>query len=245
MTASVRYIEGIVNLMDRLLVQELGKIREAAKLISRAIAAGRTLHAFGTGHSHILAEELFYRAGGLASVNPILEEGLMLHRSALLSTQLERLEGLAAILLKQQPIQAGDVIIIASNSGRNSVTIEMALEAKALGLSVIAITSMNHTLSSNSRHGSGKKLYEIADITIDNHGCVGDASVDIANLLVKVAPTSTVIGAAIVNAIAAEVAELLIQAGVEPEYISSSNTDLGDIYNRRVIQKYKGVVRSL
>lgn len=245
MTAGSRYLNGLRTLFHELEQVELKNIQQAAKVIADAIIAGRMLHVFGTGHSHMLAEELFYRAGGLACINPIMEEGLMLHRNAVQSTDLERLEGLASIIFKQQSAKAGDVIIIASNSGRNAANIEMALVAKAHGLSVIAITSLNHAGSSDSRHSSGKKLHEISDIVIDNHGCIGDASVDIAGLDVKVAPTSTVIGAAIVNAIVAEVVELIVKDGKVPEVFASSNTDTGEQYNSQLIQQYKGVVRSL
>ncbi|BBH21927.1 hypothetical protein Back11_32720 [Paenibacillus baekrokdamisoli] len=245
MNAGSQYINGVLELVEVLKTKEREHLSQAAYLIADAIGAGQTLHAFGTGHSHMLAEELFYRAGGLACVNPILEEGLMLHRNAVQSTDLERLEGLAAVLLKQQSAQAGDVIIIASNSGRNAVNIEMALEAKARGLKVIAITSLNHAEASSSRHSSRKRLHEVSDVVIDNHGCIGDASVDIPGLAIRVSPTSTVSGALIINAIVAEVVELLVQRGVTPDLFASSNMDSGDEHNRRLIEKYKGVVRSL
>lgn len=245
MNAGTHYIDGVVRLVEQLKAKEDGNLSQAALLIADAIEAGRTLHVFGTGHSHMLAEELFYRAGGLACVNPILEEGLMLHRNAEQSTELERLEGLASVLFKQQSPQAGDVIIITSNSGRNAVNIEMALTAKASGLKVIAITSLNHANASSSRHSSGNRLHEVSDVVIDNQGCIGDASVEIPGLPIKVAPTSTVLGACIVNAIVAEVVELLLQREIMPDLFASSNMDGGDAHNRRLLDKYKGVVRSL
>ncbi|SEN81611.1 sugar isomerase domain-containing protein [Paenibacillus sp. OV219] len=245
MNAGLHYIDGILELIGTLKAKEQENLSQAALLIADAIESGRTLHAFGTGHSHMLAEELFYRAGGLASVNPILEEGLMLHRNAEQSTDLERLEGLAAVIFKQQAARSGDVIIIASNSGRNAVNIEMALEAKACGLKVIAITSLKHAEAASSRHSSGKRLHEVSDVVIDNHGCIGDAAVSIPGLAIKVSPTSTVSGALIVNAIVAEVTDLLLQRGVTPDLFASSNMDNGDDHNRRLIDKYKGVIRSL
>ncbi|WP_227872120.1 SIS domain-containing protein [Paenibacillus albus] len=244
MNAGAEYIDGILQLVEKLKAN-IEPLNQSAQLITDAIEAGRTLHVFGTGHSHMLAEELFYRAGGLACVNPILEEGLMLHRSAVQSTELERLEGLASIILKQQSPQEGDVIIIASNSGRNAVNIEMALAAKASGLKVIAITSLNHAGASSSRHSSGKRLHEVSDVVIDNYGCIGDASVEIPGLPIKVSPTSTVLGACIANAIVAEVVMLLMKRGFTPELFASSNMDGGDEHNRRLLAKYKGVVRSL
>ncbi|MBP3962558.1 sugar isomerase domain-containing protein [Paenibacillus lignilyticus] len=245
MNAGLQYIDGVLKLVELLKTEEQEQLSQAAQLIADAIEQGRTLHAFGTGHSHMLALELFYRAGGLASVNPILEEGLMLHRNAVQSTDLERLEGLASVIFKQQSAKEGDVIIIASNSGRNAVNIEMALEAKASGLKVIAITSLKHAEASSSRHSSGKRLHEVSDVVIDNHGCIGDASVEIPGSPIRVAPTSTVSGALIMNAIVAEVVQLLVQRGVTPDLYASSNMDAGDEHNRRLIDKYKGAIRSL
>ena len=104
--------------MERLLDGEWPNIDRAADLVADSLSRGGTIHAFGTGHSHVLAEELYYRAGGFVRVNPILFEGLMLHSSALLSTSLERMPGLAEALLADHPIAPGDVLVVASNSGR-------------------------------------------------------------------------------------------------------------------------------
>ncbi len=238
-------MEAITRLMQSVQDEELPAIRQAAESTADAILQGGKLHVFGTGHSHMLAEELFYRAGGLACINPILEESLMLHRNASLSTAMERLSGLSALLLAQQPAKPGDAILIASNSGRNAVVVEMALEAKAIGMTVIALTSLKQAASSASRHASGLRLHEISDIVIDNHGCIGDAAVRIDGLPESAAPTSTVIGAFIVNLLAAEAIELLLQRGFHPELFASSNSDGGDLRNERLIQKYKGEIRCL
>lgn len=244
-TASRNYMVNVIRLAETVLAEESGAIQEAAEAIADAASRGKLLHAFGSGHSHMLAEELFYRAGGPAFVNPILEEGLMLHRGARQSTDLERLEGYAAILLNHQPASPGDVILIFSNSGRNAVTVEMAMAAKEKGMKVVAITSLRHAQASRSRHSGGQKLHEVSDIVIDNHGCIGDASVDIEGTGYKAAPTSTTIGALIVNAIVAEAAERLAQRGFDPELFASSNGDDGDGRNEALIAKYKGVVKCL
>lgn len=245
MNAGFRYMETVSKLIELVRTKEQTAIRNAAEAVAVAVKNGRTWHVFGTGHSHIIAEELFYRAGGFAGVNPILVENLMLHGSATHSTQTERMEGLAAAIMEQQPVQAGDVLLIASNSGRNAVTIEMAEQAKLRGMTVIAITSMKQAASSTSRHASGKLLHELSDVIIDNHGEIGDAAVKIEGLDVKVSPTSTVVGAMIANAIAAEAMELLVREGIEVDVFSSSNTDAGELRNQALIEKYKGVIRCL
>ena len=230
-----RYLEVAGELVARLLDDEWPNIRAAAELVADTLFARAIVHAFGTGHSHMLAEELYYRAGGLVDVRPILFEGLMLHASAPLSTSLERLPGLAAALLDDHPIRPGDVLIVASNSGSNAVTSELARLARDAGARVIAVTSLRHATSSTARATALPRLHELADVVIDNGGCVGDAAVAIDGLDSRVAPTSTVVGAAIVNAIEAEAVGILVERGAAPEIFASSNVEGGDAVNAALL----------
>jgi len=234
------YIEIIEKLLARLKNKEKPNVEKAAQTIATAMQNDKYLYVFGSGHSHMMAEEFFYRAGGLVRVYPMLEPALMLHEGALKSTAAERQSGSAKKILANYPIGAGDVLVIASNSGRNAVPIEMAIEAKKTGVNVIALTSLNHSKAVTSRHSSGKRLFELADIVIDNGGVVGDAAVVVNGE--KIAPTSTVINAAIINAIVARVVELL---GDKAEFFASSNTDEGEKRNQKYIDKYKDFVRYL
>lgn len=229
--AGQRYLRGVADLVARLRDEEWPHIVAAADLISGAMADGHVLHAFGTGHSHVIAEELFYRAGGLVRVKPILFEGLMLHASAPLSTSLERIPGLARAILDDHPLEPGDVLLIASNSGSNAVITEMARGARALGLGTIAITSIGHATSDAARQQVEPRLHELVDVFIDNGGVVGDASVTVPGMEARIAPTSTVIGAAIANALVAEVAERLVARGMVPDVFTSANVAGGDAVN--------------
>jgi uncharacterized phosphosugar-binding protein len=157
----------------------------------------------------------------------------MLHSSAPLSTALERLPGLATALLDDHGVAEGDVLLIASNSGSNAVVTEMARQARERGLRTIAVTSLQHATSGESRLPTGSKLHELADVVIDNGGAVGDASVSVDGLAARVAPTSTVVGAAVANALVAEVAERLARRGIEAEIFMSSNVAGGDAVNER------------
>jgi len=235
-----RYLQLAADLITRLSTSEWPQIVSAAELVADALADDKMVHVFGTGHSHILAEEIFYRAGGLVRVNPLLFEGLMLHASGPLSTSLERLPGLAEALLRDHPMNKGDVLIVASNSGSNAVSSEMVQQVKAAGVNVIAITSLQHATSAAARATGRPRIHELADVVIDNGGCVGDAAIDIRGFDKKVSPTSTVVGAAILNAVVAEAVQSLVDRGIPPEVYASSNIAGGDAANSQFTKAVSG-----
>lgn len=245
MTKAVEYFENLQKILARIAAEQLDNIEKAARAVADVLENGGRIHAFGTGHSHMLAEEIFYRAGGLVNVNPILESSLMLHESAAKSTELERLEGYGEILFDHHSINQKDILFLFSNSGRNGVAIDLALIAGERGVKTVVITNMEHTMQGASRHSSGKKLFEAADIVIDNCGCHGDASMRIEEINRNVAPTSTAAGAAIMNAIEARAVEIMVAEGFTPEVFSSSNVDGGDEINNAYIAKYKKEIKSL
>ena len=245
MSKSVEYFENLQKILARIATEQIDNIEKAARAVADTLEKGGRIHAFGTGHSHMLAEEIFYRAGGLVNVNPILESSLMLHESAAKSTELERLEGYGEILFDHHSINSNDILFLFSNSGRNGVAIDLALIAGDRGVKTVVITNMEHTMKGASRHSSGKKLFEAADIVIDNCGCHGDASMRIEAINRNVAPTSTAAGAAIMNAIEARAVEIMVADGFTPEVFSSSNVDGGDEINNAYIAKYKKEIKSL
>lgn len=245
MKKPLEYLNNLSSILEEISKSQLNAIEECSKLFAETLEKGHNIFLFGTGHSHMLAEELFYRAGGLVNIHPILETPLMLHESASKSTENERLEGYAERLFESYSMKAGDTAVIISNSGRNGVCVDMALLAKEKGLKVVTLTNLNHSKAMESRHPSGKKLYELADIVLDNMGCVGDASVYFEELGRKVAPTSTSTGAAILNAAVAGCIEIMLDKGLSPEVFSSSNIDGGDAVNEEYIRKYRGKIKSL
>ena len=228
------YLERVIELVNAVAATQWDGITAAADAMAAALVAGHELHAFGSGHSHMLAEELFYRAGGLVDVRPILFDPLMLHHSAQLSTQLERVSGLAELLLDDHGVAAGDVLIAFSNSGRNAVTSEMAAEARDRGLTVIGVTSLLHSAQAAPR-GDHARLLEVCDIVLDNGGVPGDAAVRVPGFDRPVAPTSTAVGAAIVNALVAETVARIAASSQTPRVFSSSNIDLGDAINEGLL----------
>ncbi len=241
----LEYIDNCKAIIEKIRTDGYDSIEKSADLLTETITSGKRLYLFGTGHSHMLAEELFYRAGGLVNVQPVLVEPLMLHISASESTIAERVEGYADKIFNDYGMRPGDSIIIISNSGRNGVIVDMALLCKEKGLNVIALTNLEHTYAGASRHKSGKRLCEIADIVLNNFGCVGDACISVNGVEGKICPTSTVTGALILNSIVAQAVENCVNKGFLPEHFASSNVDGGDEINNRLIEKYKKELRHL
>ncbi len=242
MEAFQRYFQSLSKKLEAAFEQEK-EIRLASKWVAESIKSEGWIYTSGTGHSHLLAEEIFYRAGGFARVIPILEPSLMLHENAAKSSDIERTEGLAAQLLADYSISDSDVFIIYSNSGRNAVPIEMAQLAKLAGAKVICITNLAHTKSISSRHSSGLKLYQVSDLVLDNCGSFGDASIELEGLSTKVGATSTSVGSALVQAIMVQASQNLLNQGVIPDIFSSSNSDEGNEINKLLTEKYSPFVK--
>ena len=240
METAVRFFEHAQRKLQQVLEQELPSIRAAAELVTESCKQGGKFYVFGSGHSHMIAEELYLRAGGLALVHAILPPELMLHEMPNKSTYLERVEGYAQSLVELYRVEAKDTILVISNSGRNAVPVEMCLAAKAKGAKVIAMTSMQHSSGCTSRHSSGKKMYEIADVTIDNQVEPGDAAFPIEGLDTPIGPTSSITGITIAQALVCQVVDNLVQAGIEPPVFKSSNVDGGDAHNNRMFETYYG-----
>lgn len=218
------------------------KLEKAAIWISETLSQDGWIYISGTGHSHILAEEIFYRSGGFARVRPILDPSLMLHQNASKSTELERQEGYAKKLLQPYLLSKNDILLIGSSSGRNAVSIELALLAQETGTKTIAFTNLKHSQSTVSRHSNGKKLYEIVDLFIDTCGEIGDAAVSLDGLSTKIGPTSTAVSVTLLQSILCEVCEILLNKGIEVEIFNSSNTDQGEKENEVILNKYRKLV---
>lgn len=241
----LEYIENVKTIIEKIAADGAESIEKAAYVIAQTLIQGRRIYLFGTGHSHMLAEELFYRAGGLVNIQPILIEALMLHISASESTAAEREESMAEKIISEYSMQKNDSVIIISNSGRNGVIVDMALVCKERGLNVIALTNLEHTYASVSRHKSGRRLCEIADIVLDNGGCAGDACIEVEGISGKICPTSTVCGALLLNAVVAEAVDICAKQGFCPDHFASSNIDGGDEINNRLVEKYKKEIKYL
>lgn len=210
----------------------------AGKMIAKAHMEGHRFFVTGSGHSHTVAEEFYGRAGGLAFTVPIMTCELTLEEHPTKSSFIERLSGYAPILVELYHIEEGDVVVVASNSGRNAYPIEIALGAKEKGAKVIAITNVDHSSKTTSRHASGKKLMDIADIVIDNCGVEGDSAVSLEGLTAKVCPTSSMANAFIVQAVSVACTQELLDYGVEAPIFISLNSDGNEMVNEAYFNKY-------
>ncbi|WP_405070621.1 SIS domain-containing protein [Kribbella sp. NBC_01510] len=223
MAGAEGYLQKALEIAQRAAETQVGPIRVAAGLVVEALTTGKRFWVFGTGHSHVLAEELYGRAGGLADVRAVLEPGLMLHEGLQKSSLLERLPGLADVLLEINEIASGDVVLIASNSGRNAVPVEFALGARKRGAQVIVLTSMAHSTATTSRAPGGQRLFETADVVIDNCGVPGDALIEVDGSPERTGATSTMVGAMLVQALTVEIVTRLAESGQTPNVLRSLN----------------------
>ena len=239
-----KYIDKIKELINVIEVEEKKSMKKATDILVEAVKNKNAIFSFGASHAGILSEELYYRAGGLVVINPVFARSLMLDTTPITYTsQMERLVGYGTTLAKKTPINKGDVVIIHSVSGRNPVSIEFAIESKKMGATVICITNLTYSKVVSSRHPSGKNLYQVSDLVIDNHGEKGDACVEIDGIDQKVSPTSTVIAATIMNSIVAATAQELVCEGMNPPPIFySANIDGGDELNKKIFKEYKDVI---
>lgn len=224
------YFNFVINAIQNLQKSQSENILKAAELVGDALAEGKYVYTFGSGHSQLLAREITERAGGLAPV---------FHLPDPIWGMVERLEGYGEKLLEQYPLQPGDVIFVISNSGRNPEPIEFAKGAKEKGVKVIAVTSLNHSKQVESRHSSGKKLYEFGDVVLDTGTPKGDAVMEFEGLSSKAGAVSTILGAAVLNAVMVDAIQYLLDKGVEPPVLISANVDGSDEHNAELMERYK------
>ncbi|WP_454013502.1 SIS domain-containing protein [Aquamicrobium terrae] len=236
------YLADLAARMGRLLEHNAEAIAAAADAVERAARADGLVYIFGTGHSHILAEEAHYRAGGLALVVPILATALMVHEGAAASTAFERVPGVVGPILEHYPVGPRDVLVIVSNSGVNVAVVEAAQLGKARGATVVTITSEAY---SRRAAGDRVRVADIADIVLDNGAPPGDAVMSVPGSELRVGPVSTSVGAALLNAVFAEAAVRLSASGAQaPIYLSANMPGAREV-NERLIARYRARNRHL
>ncbi len=237
------FTNSIINLLKELEEKEIQNIDKASQIMFEAMKNDKIVHIFATGHSHMFAEEMFYRAGGLVQINPILEPFLMQHEGAVRSTQFERLSGIAKLIYNSLDIKEGEPMIIVSNSGINSVPVEMAEIAKENNHPVIIVTSATVSKDLKARTVNNKKLYEIGDVVIDNHSPYGDGVVN--TKYGQIGSTSTILNSYIAQMLVLKIVEKYDKEGLVPPIYQSANTPGGDEHNKYLYDKFKSRVKPL
>ena len=239
------YYRIVLEQLDRQFNEEFSMIENAAQHCAESVMKERVIHVFGCGHSQMFAMEVFYRAGGLVPVNALLIPHLALFPKAKLSTLQERIEGFSGEYLRLENVSRDDTMIIVSVSGRNAAVVDMAIEAKKIGMNVIALTSTQFSNEVSSRHSSGKKLADVSDVVIDIKCDLGDAALSIDGVDAKFCGTSTVLGMTVMESIIARTVELCVERGYVPPIYVSSNLDKGDKINAEYIRKYSSLISCL
>ncbi|MET8559225.1 SIS domain-containing protein [Streptomyces flaveolus] len=234
------FFDAAIGLLQRVRDEEAGAITAAGTLLADTVAAGGRLFAFGAGHSSLAAQDVVYRAGGLALMNLLAVPGVVGVDvvPATLGSALERVDGLASAVLETSPLRAGDALVIISLSGRNALPVEMALTARSLGAKVIGVTSVAYASETTSRHASGTFLKDHCDVVLDSKIAVGDAELTLDTIPAPFAPASTVVTSALMQAVMATTAATLAGRGIEPPLLRSGNVDGGHEWNGRVMTEY-------
>ncbi|MEM1610133.1 MAG: SIS domain-containing protein [Sulfolobales archaeon] len=240
------YRDVIHSIFERILSEEMANMERASEEMAMGIMNDRLIYVLGTGHSMLVAVEMFHRAGGLARIYPMLDTALSPFSGAAKSSMIERLSGYADALIEYYSPSEGDVLIVISNSGKNAVPVEASVLARERGVRVIAITSVEYSKKLEPENRYGKKLYEVADIVVDNKVPEGDAAVEIKELGGRrIAPVSTIVNSFIAHTLEILAIEKLIKRGYEPEIWVSVNIPHSKDLNRMLLEKYKKYVKHL
>ena len=215
-----------------------------------AIANDRLISVYGGGgHTTLCMGEMFFRAGGLCNINPIMETGLSVFNQALKYLELERTVNYGSAIVKYYDLQKGDVLIIFHNIGINPATIDAAMEAKKAGAKIIAVSSSawqegmpkDHFI----RHPNKKNLFDFADVCIDDYNPVGDCIVNIPGMGTPIAPVSNVVDFTIAHLLEIETCHICMERGIQPPVWMSANTPEGDAYNAENLKKYKNRIKMM
>lgn len=223
MNTEFEYMNTISGLLEKAYEVNKDKIPVLAEKVAENIMADKLIHTFGTGHSHMIGIELFARAGGLGNVDAMLDPDVLTSNGAVRSGQLEKLPGLADIIYDQYHIEKGDLMIIISNSGRNPVPVEMAMRCRKEGIYTIAVTSLKQSEQMVSRDPSGKRLFEVADVSLDNCSPSGDGCLNIAGY--TTGAVSSIVSMFLLNTVTSEALKIVTAKGYKPYVFQSQNVD--------------------
>jgi uncharacterized phosphosugar-binding protein len=245
-----RYFDRVTAHMRRILEEEKQSLDAAATRLAEQIAADRLVHVYGPGgHSNLASQEIFFRAGGLMHVSAILDEGTLLSNGALRSMAIERTPGYGKVVIADNRLGEGDLLLLTNAYGINAALIDAALEARARGVFVIGISSREHAANTRAehpaRHPTKKNLHEVVDLAIDTKVPIGDALVEIPGMGERIAAVSTFANAFTLNCLVIRTVAKLVERGVEPPVWRSGNAPGGDEANAKFLARFRDRVRWL
>lgn len=249
-TLGSEYLSTISHLMDRIRTEEENALTEAARLLAAQVAEDRLIHVYGPGgHSNLASQEVFFRAGGLMHVSAILDEGTLLSSGALRSMAIERTPGYGRIVIEDQQLGEGDLLILVNAYGINAALIDAALTAKERGCTLIGVSSREHAEATApdhpARHPSRRDLHDVVDLHLDTKVPVGDAVIDIDGVAERTGAVSTFANAFTLNWLMMSAVAVLAERGIDPPLWRSGNAPGGDEANGRFLERFTGRVRSL
>jgi len=238
------YFKNMKRILEEIEATQVNNIKYSAQVIVNSLINGGIWHLLDTGH--MLMYEAVGRAGGMMAVRPVRVSvevsNPTRYREADIKKEkiyMDEIEGLPYYIFKKSNMQPGDVLMIGSVSGINILPVEMAILARQHGLTVIGLTSIKYSKFLKSTHRSGKKLYEVCDIVIDNCCDVGDALVYVEQLKQGICPASGIAAAYIMWALQAEVIELLLKEGKIPHIYISNHMPGADEHNTSAWLEYE------
>lgn len=244
------YYKSVIENLELVNQTQGENIKEAATLMADAIAEDRLINVYGGGgHTTLPVGEMFFRAGGLSCINPIMETGLSVFNQALKYLELERTVNFGSAIMKYYNLQKDDVLIVFHNIGINPATIDAVMEAKKNGVKIIAVSSSywqkempeDHFI----RHPNKTNLFDYADVCIDDYNPVGDAVVNVPGLDTPIAPVSNIVDFYIAHLLEIETVRQCVERGITPPVWSSANTPGGDEKNAAYLEKYRPRIKML
>ena len=239
MNTEFEYVNKITEILEEVYQTNREGIKVAAEKFAQTIMDDKIIHTFGTGHSHMVGMEAFARAGGLGNLDAMLDPDVLENHGVDRGSRVERISGIADVIYDSHVIEQGDIMVIISNSGRNAMPVEMAMRAKKEGIYTIAITSLKQSEKMTSRHSSGKKLYELCDLVLDNCTPPGDGCMNIGGIVTGA--VSNITGFFLIDTITTEALKIVTEKGCKPYVYQSQNVDGYD--NNEIYKKYFGRVK--
>lgn len=244
-----RYFAGALDIVDRVRKTQGENIMAAAKLLADCTEHDGIIRTFGCGHSHLVCEDIFWRAGTLANVQAIVESSTGGQMEITKSCRVEKIEGYGQMIFQYHRIAPPDAVICISNSGNNEVPVDFARAARDAGVPVIAITNVRYSEYLNKRHSLGINLKDVADVVIDNCSEIGDAIIGFDGYPIKVGSSSTIPSVFIQTSLMVQTAELLLQRGIQPDVYYNGHLEANDSstrdHNEALIDKYFYRIRNL